>query len=86
MKVRVTLTGRSYHLGEGLPAEMELSDDSTVTALVSALNEQLPDDNELPASCLISVSGKHVGSVGNHSDAALSENDEVVFIAPVAGG
>jgi len=32
------------------------------------------------------VAGKHVGSIAQHADSPLREGDEIVLIAPVAGG
>jgi len=86
MRIRVTLTGRSYHLADGLPAAIELSDGGTIDDVLSDLSQRLGDDAPLPATCLISVGGKHIGSVANHDNRALADNDEVLLIAPVAGG
>lgn len=86
MKIRVTITGRSYHLAAELPREIELADGAGLTAAIAAINELLPDDAGLPASCIIAVNGEQVGTIAAHQDTPLSENSDLFFVAPVAGG
>jgi molybdopterin converting factor small subunit len=86
MKIRVVFTGRSYPMAEGLPEELTLGEDDRLAAALDQLAARLPQDQPLPASCLVSVSGRHVGTLGSHEDCALRDGDELVLIAPVAGG
>ncbi len=86
MKVRIVYTGRGYHLAESLPEYLELEDPATVDDALGALSERLPRDAEIPSSCLVSLGGRHLGTVGRHEPAVLSDGDELTFIAPVAGG
>jgi molybdopterin converting factor small subunit len=85
MKIQVVVTGRSYHLADDIPAEIELSDDATLDSALADINGRL-GEQPLPDSCLIAVAGKHVGSIAQHADSPLREGDEIVLIAPVAGG
>lgn len=86
MKVRIVFTGRSYPSGRRLPTEMNLSEGSTVDDLLRELQGLLGDSEAIPASCLLAVSGDHLGTVGQHSARSLSDGDELLLIAPVAGG
>ena len=54
---------------------------SAVRAVDSLLAE-----TDLPGTCLVTVSGEHVGTVANFTDRPMREGEELVLIAPVAGG
>jgi molybdopterin converting factor small subunit len=86
MKLRLILSGRGYDRSCGVPNEMTLPDGSTLDDALVALRRLMPDDGELPASCLIAVSGVHLGTLGSHAPRTLKDGDELVVIAPVAGG
>ena len=86
MKVRIVLTGRSYHLANEVPAELELPEGARLDDAISEVNKRLPDESPLPPSCLIAVAAQHVGTVGAHEDQPLKDGEEVTFVAPVAGG
>jgi len=86
MKISVMVTGRSYHMTEGLPDELTLPDGGTVDDAVAALSAQLADGIQFPPSCLVAVSGEHLGTVASHENRVLSHGDELTLIAPVAGG
>ena len=83
MKVRIVVTGRSYDQHSELPETLELSDGSTIRDAIQQI-EAL--STSLPATCLVSFNGQHLGTLGQFSDAPLSENGELVLIQPVAGG
>ncbi len=85
MKISVVVTGRSYHTTAQLPDEIELPDGSDVDDALRLLESQLGED-QLPASCLIAVAGKHLGTLANHTAVPLADGDELTLIAPVAGG
>jgi len=85
MKIRITYLGRSYQHAETLPEQIELADESSLASAVEQVNTLL-GDAELPSSCLVTVSGEHVGSVAHFTDRTLRDGDELVLIAPVAGG
>ena len=85
MKIRITYLGRSYQYAETLPEQLELESSATVADAVKVVNSLL-GDTELPGSCLVTVSGDHVGSVASFTNRGLNEGDELVLIAPVAGG
>jgi len=85
MKIRLTYLGRSYQHAETLPEQIELPAASTLADAVKTVNDLL-GQTELPGSCLVTVSGEHVGTVAGFADRPLRDGDELVLIAPVAGG
>jgi molybdopterin converting factor small subunit len=85
MKIRITYLGRSYQHAEVLPEQIDLEPGASIVDAVTVVNSLL-GDTELPGSCLVSISGEHVGSVASFTNQALREGDELVLIAPVAGG
>lgn len=86
MRIRVMLSGRGYDAAQNVPRELELAGGATLEDLLRAVSAQLSAGRELPSSCLIAVSGEHIGTVGRHADRVLCDGDEVALIAPVAGG
>ena len=86
MKIQIVYTGRSYQTAGQLPRELTIADDATVDDALAAVAKQLGDDHQLPGSCLVAVSGEHLGTVASHTNRPLKERDELVLIAPVAGG
>ena len=86
MKVRVVISGRSYDAAHDLPQHIELSDGCGVEAALATIAGLLPADSRLPDSCLVAVSGTHLGTLGNHRPHELQDGDELTLIAPVAGG
>ncbi len=84
MKIRIAITGRSYHEADSLPDHLTLPDDATLEDALCAVAELL--DDALPSSCLVSISGRHVGTVASHDNQPLSDGDELLLVAPVAGG
>lgn len=86
MKIHVIYTGRGYQLAELLPDELELNDAAGVADALRLLAERLPADVRLPDTCLISVSGQHLGTLAQHRSVPLRDGDELTLIAPVAGG
>jgi len=86
MKIRVVLTGRSYHTAASLPAELELSEEGSLDEALSQINAVLTEEAALPGSCLIAIGGQHVGTVASHPEVTLQDGQELVLIAPVAGG
>jgi molybdopterin converting factor small subunit len=86
MKIRIVYTGRSYQIAERLPAELALAEDARLDDALQAVNRLLSDDEPLSPSCLICVSGQHVGTLSGHNNQALADGDEIILIAPVAGG
>lgn len=86
MRVRVVVTGRGYHASADLPSELELPAAATIDDALAALAERLPADAPLADSCLLAVAGKHLGTVAQHPSQELRDGDELVIVAPVAGG
>ena len=86
MQLRLFISGRNYNLAEGIPDRMSLPDGATLDDALEALKGLLPGGTWLPASCLVAVSGRHCGTVASHSGEKLRDGDELVVLAPVAGG
>ena len=86
MKIRLAITGRSYHATQHLPEEITVADDCPLDDVLAQLAGLLPPDQTLPRSCLVAVAGRHVGTLAKHEACTLHEGDELTLIAPVAGG
>jgi len=86
MNVRIVISGRNYDKTGALPEGIELPDGASLDEALKQLAERLPERTTLPDSCLIAVSGTHLGTLGRHRPHTLEEDDELVLIAPVAGG
>jgi molybdopterin converting factor small subunit len=86
MKVRVLISGRGYDAAANVPPAWELADGTTLDDLLDQIGRRLPAGRGLPPSCLVAVSGTHLGTVARHGPRELRDGDEVVLIAPVAGG
>ena len=85
MKIRIQFSGRGYDMSSKLDDELTLPDGATVNDAISRVAQQL-GDQPLPASCLVALSGDHLGALSNYENRRLSEGDELTLIAPVAGG
>jgi sulfur carrier protein ThiS len=86
MKIRVVISGRNYDAAQGVPDELTLPDGTSLDDALTALAGRLCNADRLPESCLVAVSGVHVGTVGRHAGRALREGDELMLFSPVAGG
>jgi molybdopterin converting factor small subunit len=86
MNIRIVISGRNYELAEPFPDTIELPDGDTLDDALELLSARFSEGRSFPPSCLLGVSGKHVGTVGSHSRVILSDNDEIMIFAPVAGG
>ncbi len=86
MKIHVVVTGRNYHTTSPLPEEIDLEPSQGVDDALAVLAKHLPDDQRFPDSCLLVVSGQHLGTISEHRSCELRDGDELALIAPVAGG
>ena len=86
MKVRVVISGRSYDAAAPVPEFLTLPDGASLDDALKSLSEQLADSGGLPASCLVAVAGTHLGTLTAHQPRELKDGEEIVVIAPVAGG
>ncbi len=86
MKVRILILGRAYDRTESLPDEITLPDGATLDDALARLESLAPGAEPLPETCLVAVSGNHLGTLGDHRAATLQDGDELALIAPVAGG
>ena len=86
MIINLVITGRAYHTTESLPEQLTLPEGATLDDAIASLDELLPNNQKLPGSCVVAVSGKHAGTLAQHASRTLSDGDELALIAPVAGG
>lgn len=86
MKLRVVISGRHYDWTQ-LPAdELTLPDTASLDDALSALAAMLPRGKSLPETCLVALSGQHLGTLRDHRSPPLRDGDELLLFAPVAGG
>ena len=69
-----------------MPEQLELPDESRLSDALAAITAALPEGESLPGSCLLALAGTHVGTVDQHQDPVLADDQELLLIAPVAGG
>ncbi len=86
MHVKFMIMGRSYDQAAALPDHISVETDAGVTDAIDQVGQMLPAGHALPESGLVVVSGKHLGTVARHENEPLRDGDELVIIAPVAGG
>jgi molybdopterin converting factor small subunit len=86
MKVRIVVTGRRYHAAEQIPEHLVLPEGCPLDEALETIARLSPAGKGLPESCLVAVSGTHLGTLRHHKPHVLSDGDELVLIAPVAGG
>ena len=86
MRIRVVVAGRSYDQLAKLPGELELPAGATLDDALAALARALPGNATLPPSCLVAVGQDHLGTIGRHDSRPLADGEELVLLAPVAGG
>ena len=86
MKLRIAVTGRGYHQAEGLPGELTLAEGTSLEEAIREMTGLLTDRQALPSSCLVSLAGRHLGTLASYENVELHDGDELVLIAPVAGG
>lgn len=86
MKIQISYTGRSYQTASLIPAELTLDENATINDALLLLTKDLNADQQLPASCLVAVSGEHIGTLASYTNRTLRDRDELILIAPVAGG
>jgi molybdopterin converting factor small subunit len=85
MVVRVIISGRNYDASPAMPQQLTLAEGASVDDALKTLAPSL-HGGHLSDSCLLVISGTHLGTVRSHSPRALQDGDELVLIAPVAGG
>jgi len=86
MKIRLVVSGRDYDLAKTLPQELALSDGASLDQALEALAALVPPGRGLADSCLVAVSGVHLGTLRHHRPRPLVDGDELLILAPVAGG
>ena len=84
MRIQVAFTGRRYVSASELPKSLELPEPARLNDALQRIAAALAEP--LASSCLISVSGRHVGTLADHPNCQLSDGDELLLLAPIAGG
>lgn len=84
MQIRLVLTGRGYDRTQ-LPERLDLAAGATISAALATIQAAI-GSARLPASTLVILSGRHLGTVAAYDDAPLAEGDEIMLLQPVAGG
>lgn len=69
-----------------VPETLDLREGCSVDEALQAVAAALPQGRRLADSCLVAVSGRHLGTLASHRPHVLHEGDELMLIAPVAGG
>jgi molybdopterin converting factor small subunit len=86
MTVRVAILGRNYDTAQSVPEQLSLPEGASLDDALKALAAFLPADRPISESCLVAVGGVHVGTVASHLPQVLKQGDELLLLAPVAGG
>jgi molybdopterin converting factor small subunit len=86
MQVRLVVTGRGYDAARQIPEHLALPEGCSIDEALQAVARLYPQGKGLAGSCLVAVSGAHLGTVRSHKPHVLNEGDELVVVAPVAGG
>jgi hypothetical protein len=86
VNVRVVIAGRGYPAAEPFPGHLTLADGCSLDEALQTLAALAPAGRGLAGSCLVAVSGSHLGTVRSHRPCVLRDGDELTIIAPVAGG
>lgn len=84
MKIKLTIVGRGQHATPA-PGMLELRDGARLNDALGQLAATMLDA-PLPATMLVVVNGRHVGTLSSHENVPLADRDELLLIAPVAGG
>lgn len=85
MQITIVFTGRHYDQA-ALPDALDLPDSATLAGAVTELASRITSDIPLPPTGLLAVNGQHCGTVASPADRTLVDDDELMIIAPVAGG
>lgn len=86
MRIQIAYLGRAYPLAKQLPGQLQLAERAGIAEALSEIAKLLGEGNQLPGSCLVTVAGEHLGTISRHTERSLRDGDELVLIAPVAGG
>jgi sulfur carrier protein ThiS len=84
VRITVTTTGRLHSVTSGTRV-FDLPAGASVDDVLAALKGE--DGEAAPSpQALVAVSGDHIGTVADHEQRTLVDNDEVLIFSPVAGG
>ncbi len=86
MKVRLTLMGRGYDRTSSLPSEVDVTLGACLGDVLHLIQSHYGELVPLSTSWLVVVNGQHLGTVERYEDVELRERDDLMLIAPVAGG
>ena len=77
MKVRLIVAGRSYHHAGAIPDQLTLPEGSSVDHALEEVGRHMQAGQTLPDSCLVAVSGTHLGTVRQHRPRVASRRRRV---------
>lgn len=86
IEVKVVVAGRQYDRSHQFPAVLKLPEGALLDDALAMLAQGVAPNDRLPDSCLVAVSGVHLGTLARHSSRTLASGDELVLIAPLSGG
>ncbi len=86
LNIQIMFIGRHYEAAQSVPDQLCLPEGATIDDALKAMTAALSGENPLSASCLVAVSGMHLGTLADHRPRTLKDGDELLLLAPVAGG
>ena len=86
MRLQLVISGRNYDDARSVPRELTLPDGCSLDVALETLAGLLPEGRPLSGDCLVAVSGAHLGTLRRHRPQVLRDGDELLLLAPVAGG
>lgn len=86
MKIRITVMGRFHPVTADLPPQLDLPEGALVGEAIRALQSCAEVTSSLTPHTVLAVSGEAIGTVADHRQRTLVDDDELVLFSPVAGG
>ena len=78
MRLKFVYMGHGYDQTANWPEFLELPETATVDIALRALEQELSRTRAVAGSCLVVVSGRHLGTIARHENIALAATDELM--------